>query len=174
MDTQLRVDVYDDLARTQNLPPLEWFVVHAMIPSVLVTAALHWSPAGPAALKEPTYVMVCPGIDPLIGPLPCCPFLPWPGPLPDVFPMLVRMPEPTYPEALRRAGIEGRVVLKALVNTRGRVVPSSILVLRTTDPELSTPAILALSAARFRPARFAGARIEAWVTIAVDFKPPQE
>ena len=161
--------MYDDLARTQNLPPLERFVVHAVIPSVLLTAALHWSPAVPVALDEPAYVMICPGIDPLIEP-----WAPWPGPIPDVFPTLVTMPEPAYPDAMRRAGIEGRVVLKALVNTRGRVVPSSILVLRSTDPEFSTPAVLALSAARFRPARLAGARIEAWVTIAVDFKPPQE
>jgi len=97
-----------------------------------------------------------------------------PGTAPDVFPTLIRMPRPTYPESMRRSGIEGRVVLKALVNTHGRVVPSSILVLRTTDAEFSTPAILALSAARFRPAKFAGARIEAWITIAVDFKLPQE
>ena len=166
--------MYDDLARTQNLPPLERFVVHALIPTVLVTAALHWSPAVPAARQEPTYAFICSGIEHLIEPTPCCPFVPWPGPIPDVFPTLVSMSQPAYPEAMRRAGIEGRVVLRALVNTHGRVVPSSILVLRTTDAEFSTPAILALSAARFRPAKFAGARIEAWITIAVDFKLPQE
>jgi len=154
--------MYDDLARTQMPTPLEWFVVHAVIPSVLVTAALHWSPAVPAPINEPSYVVVCEE-----------PWLPW-GPIPDVFPTLVSMPQPAYPEAMRGAGIEGRVVLKALVNTHGRVVPSSILVLRTTNVEFSTPAILALSAARFRPARLAGARIDAWITIAVDFKPPQE
>ena len=153
--------MYDDLSRTQNPTAVEWFVLRAVIPSVLVTAALHWSPAPPAARHERTYWTVC------------CP-MSEPGPAPDVFPTLIRMPRPTYPESMRRSGIEGRVVLKALVNTHGRVVPSSILVLRTTDAEFSTPAILALSAARFRPARLAGARIDAWITIAVDFKPPQE
>jgi len=156
--------MYDDLARTQNPTAVEWFVLRAVIPSVLVTAALHWSPAPP----------ICSGIEHLIEPTPCCPFVPWPGPIPDVFPTLVSMSQPAYPEAMRRAGIEGRLVLRALVNTHGRVVPSSILVLRTTDAEFSTPAILALSAARFRPAKFAGARIDAWITIAVDFKLPQE
>lgn len=159
--------MYDDLARTQNPTPLEWFVVHALIPSVLVTAALHWSPAGPVALKEPTYVMVCPGI----GLTPCCPFVPWPGPIPDVFPTLVRMPRPGYPVAMRQARIEGHVVLKALVNTRGRVYPSSILVLRTTDVVFVAPARQALIAALFRPARLGGARIEAWITIGIDVKP---
>src|SRR5712691_10411105 len=33
--------MYDDLARTQNLPPLERFVVHAVIPSLVVTLALQ-------------------------------------------------------------------------------------------------------------------------------------
>ncbi len=33
--------MYDDLARTQNLPPLEWFVVHAVIPSLIVTLVLQ-------------------------------------------------------------------------------------------------------------------------------------
>jgi len=84
------------------------------------------------------------------------------------------MPPPVYPDAMRRSGIEGRVVLKALVNTGGRVYPSSILVLRTTDAEFIAPARQALRAALFRPARLGGARIESWVTIAVDFKPPQE
>ena len=55
--------MYDDLARTQNLPPLERFVVHALIPTVLVTAALHWSPAVPAAPQEPTYAFICSGIE---------------------------------------------------------------------------------------------------------------
>jgi hypothetical protein len=81
--------MYDDLARTQNPTRLERFVVHALIPSVLLTAALHWSPAVPAPINEPSDVVVC-------------------------------LEE-------RRAGIERRVVFKALVNTRGRVYPSSIL-----------------------------------------------
>jgi len=47
--------MYDDLARTQNPTPLEWFVVHAVIPSVLVTAAFHWnSPIATAAATAPT------------------------------------------------------------------------------------------------------------------------
>jgi TonB family protein len=158
--------MYDDLARTQNPTPLEWFVVHALIPTVLVTAALHWSPAPPATLKHPSSVMVWPP--------PCCPFVPWPGPVADVFPTLVRMPEPAYPEAMRRAGIEGRVVLKALVNTRGRVYPSSILVLRATHVQFVAPARAALTAALFRPGWFGGQRTDAWITIAIDFPDTSE
>ncbi|HKC39141.1 MAG TPA: hypothetical protein VKC15_06360, partial [Gemmatimonadales bacterium] len=119
--------MYDDLARTQNPTAVEWFVVHAVIPSVLVTAALHWSPAVPAPLEKPTYALVCqskvfePAIEPFVG-----------GPIADVFPVLVRMPRARYPAALLRTQIEGRVVLRALVNTSGRVDSSSILVMRAT------------------------------------------
>jgi protein TonB len=159
--------MYDDLARTRIPTPLEWFVVNAMIPTVLVTAALHWSPAVPAAARPAS-----PDFDCMFPVLvePWVPW-PWPGPIPDVFPTLVRMPEPAYPEVLRRSGVQGRVVLKALVNTRGRVYPSSILVLRTTHVEFIAPARQALREALFRPARLGGARIEAWITIGIDVKP---
>ena len=154
--------MYDELARTQNPTPLEWFVVHAVIPSVLVTAAFHWnSPSATAAATAPTSVeWVTTGCQ-----LP--PLLPL---VPDSFPTLVRMPPPVYPDEMRRSGIEGRVVLRALVNTRGRAYPSSILVLRTTHVEFVAPARRALTAAVFRPARLGGARIEAWITIGIDFK----
>ncbi|HXG97458.1 MAG TPA: TonB family protein [Gemmatimonadales bacterium] len=153
--------MYDDLARTQNPAPLEWLVVHAVIPSVLVTAALHWQPAVGAAAPTPPvaidgFVMVCGYSPPLI---------------PDLFPTLVRMPRPTYPESMRRSGIEGRVVVKAVVNTRGRVYPSSILVLRTTHVQFVAPARQALAAAVFHPARLGRARVEAWITIGIDVKP---
>jgi TonB family protein len=154
--------MYDDLARTQIPTPLEWFVVHAVIPSVLVTAALHWSPAVPAPIKKPIYLFVCqmfePVIEPFIG-----------GPIPDVFPVLVRIPQPQYSDAMRRAGVEGRVVLRALVNTSGRVDSSSILVLQATHVEFVVPARQALKAAVFGPGRFGGQRLNAWITIAIDF-----
>jgi len=153
--------MYDELARTQNPTPLEWFVVHAVIPSVLVTAALHWQPAVGAAAPTPPivteeFVIVCGYSPPLI---------------PDLVPTLVRMPRPTYPESMRRSGIEGRVVLKALVNTRGRVYSSSILVLRTTHVQFVAPARQALAAAVFHPARVGRARVEAWIMIGIDVKP---
>ena len=151
--------MYDDLARTQNPTAVEWFVLHAVIPSVIVTAAFHWKPPLATALSTATsverFVTVC-----VITPPPL---------IPDVFPTLVRMPRPVYPEAMRRAGIEGRVVVRALVNTRGRVDSSSILVMRATHVAFAVPARQALKAALFRPGWFGGQRLDAWITIAIDF-----
>ena len=160
--------MYDDLARTQIPSPLEWFVVHAVIPTVLVTAALHWSPTVPATPRPEFFLPAC-TFPALIEPEP-----PWPGPIPDVFPTLVRMPEAAYPVAMRRAGIEGRIVLRALVSTHGRIYPSSILVLGATHVQFVVPAREALSAALFLPGWFGGHRMDAWITIAIDFKLPQE
>lgn len=67
------------------------------------------------------------------------------------------MREPGYPAPLRRAGIEGRVVLKGVVDTHGRVKRSSIVVLRQ-----------ALGAAVFRRA-LGGEPAEPWVTVVFDF-----
>src|SRR5258705_10384808 len=156
--------MYDDLAEPQNPPGVECFVVHAVIPSVFVTPALLWSPAVPAPLEKPTYALVCqskvfePAIEPFVG-----------GPIADVFPVLVRMPRARYPAGLLRAQIEGRVVLRALVNTSGRVDSSSILVMRATRVEFVVPARQALQAALFRPGWFGGQRLDAWITIAIDF-----
>ena len=155
--------MYDDLARTENPTPLEWFVVHAVIPSVLVTAALHWSPDVLATPIEPTYTIACPLTESVPG-----------GPVLDVFPVLIRMPRAAYPEAMRRAGVQGRVVLRALVSTDGRVYPSSILVLRATHVQFVVPAREALSAALFRPGWFGGQRMDAWITIAIDFPDSSE
>src|SRR5467141_2554183 len=120
--------MYDDLARTQNPTAVEWFVVHVVIPSVVLTAALHWSPVARATsgwpyveCTFPLFIETVPeGSE---------------SPVPDVFPTLISMPRPTYPAFMRRSGIKGRVVLRGLVNTRGRVYPWSILVLRTSDVE---------------------------------------
>jgi len=131
-----------------------------IIPSVLVTYALQYPAERETGLQPgPREVIVC-----MLGPPG------YPNPVPDVFPLLVRMPPPEYPNGVRETGVEGRVVLKALVEKHGRVRRSSIVVLRTTDSRFVAPARDALGAAVFRPARFEGARIAAWVTMAIDFQ----
>jgi protein TonB len=71
-------------------------------------------------------------------------------------PEVLTGPLPAYPELLRRAGIEGQVVLEALVDTTGRVHPTSISVVSVTNPGFIAPARQALLATLFRPARVGG------------------
>ncbi len=134
--------MYDDLARTQNPAPLEWLVVHALIPSILVTLALQAHPTVPGAPRLAAY--------------------------PEYVMLVVEEP----PAAMVREGIEGYVRLRALVDGRGRVSRSSIVTLHATDSRFVVPAQKALSRAVFRPAQSAGARIGYWVTMTIAFRPP--
>jgi protein TonB len=89
--------------------------------------------------------------------------------VPDAFPVLITMPEPAYPKILRHAGVEDRVLLRALVTRDGRVDSASILAVQATYPAFVASAQQALSRARFRPARFGGRPGAAWITILIDF-----
>jgi TonB family protein len=152
--------MYDDLARAQRPSRLEWLVVNMVIPSLLVTYALQWRFDGePRVTPRSEHVLiVCHGLP--ISPPPLGA---------DVLPVLVKMPAPYYANVMREADVEGRVILKALVDRRGRIRRSSIVVVRTTEVRFVASARDALKAALFRPARLQGWPIEAWVTVAFDF-----
>jgi TonB family protein len=155
--------MYEDLARSQKTGPLEWLVVNMLMPSLLVTFALHWRGGDDIGLKQlppDEVVTVC--LLPIIEEL-------FVYSAPDVYPSLVRMPQPVYPALMRRAGIEGRVVLKAFVDIHGHIKRSSIVVLQSTEHRFDAPARQSLSAAVFRPARLQGQRIEASITIVLEF-----
>jgi len=61
-----------------------------------------------------------------------------------------------YPELLRQAGIQGTVLLQAVVDTAGRVVPGSIRIVRTPHPGFEASAKQWVLSALFRPARIQG------------------
>lgn len=152
--------MYDDLARAQRPSALEWLVVNALIPSVLLTCALHW----PYRSRERT-----PQVRSTAEFL-----VPVTGGQPDAFPVLIRMPAPVYPMLWRRWGVEDRVLLRALVTADGRVDSASILAVHATSPAFVAAAEQALSRALFRPARFGGRPGAAWVTILIDFNLSRE
>jgi TonB family protein len=78
-------------------------------------------------------------------------------------------PLPVYPELLRQAGIQGRVVLEAVVDTTGRVLAQSISIVSSTNPGFVAPAQLALVATLFRPAMVGGTAVRMRVRIPYEF-----
>jgi len=78
-------------------------------------------------------------------------------------------PLPVYPDLLRQAGVQGRVVLEAVVDTTGRVLAPSILVVSRTNPGFVAPARQALLATLFRPAMVAGTPVRMRVRIPYEF-----
>ena len=78
-------------------------------------------------------------------------------------------PLPIYPDLLRQAGIQGRVVLEAVVDTTGRMLSQSISVVSATNPGFVAPALRALGATLFRPARVGGTTVRMRVRIPYEF-----
>ena len=151
--------MYDHVLRAQRRSVLEWLVVNALIPSVLVSFAHHvWHVQHPAQVRW-SHVWSEAGF-----------LFPSDGPKPGVvFPILEDMPTPVYPARLRRAGIEGRIILRALVNVHGRVDPSSVVVVQASEPQFVLAARQALCRAQFLPGRVGGKPVTAWATVAIDF-----
>ena len=78
-------------------------------------------------------------------------------------------PKPKYPDAARRDGKEGRVLLRVLVNEEGRI--ASVEVNRSSGAEaLDHAAVEAIKRWRFSPARLADRPVESWVRIPIDFR----
>lgn len=85
----------------------------------------------------------------------------------DEPPVPIVAPEPPYSEMARDAGIEGRVVLEALVSWEGHVRDVRI---REGNPILAAPAVKTVKTWRFRPARWQGRPVTTWVSIPIVFR----
>jgi TonB family protein len=80
--------------------------------------------------------------------------------------VLTKVP-PKYPESARAKGIEGTVLLEAVISTEG--VPLSVRVLDSPDPELSDAALTAVRQWRYQPTLLNGQPIEVVTTITISF-----
>lgn len=85
----------------------------------------------------------------------------------DQPPVPIEAPEPPYDEMAREAGIEGRVVLEALVTWEGGVREIRV---REGNPMLAAPAVKCVKTWRFRPARWKGRPVSTWVSIPIVFR----
>jgi len=84
-------------------------------------------------------------------------------------PKLLDKIQPVYPEAARAAGVEGTVILHAIIGMKGD--PLSLRVVNTqVDPELARAAVEAVSKWRYSPTLLNGDPIEVDTTVMVNFK----
>lgn len=83
---------------------------------------------------------------------------------------IVEQSKPRYPELLRQAGIDGRVLIRFTVDTLGRVDAKSVVVLQSTHELFANSARAALAGFRFRPAEVNGHRVPALAEMPFEFK----
>lgn len=75
-----------------------------------------------------------------------------------------------YPELLRQAQIQGRVLVEAIIDTSGRAEPNSIKIVQSPHPGFDQPAKNYMRQALFRPARVHGRPVRVLVRLPIDFK----
>jgi len=85
-------------------------------------------------------------------------------------PSVLSGPQLQYPELLRQAGIQGRVMVQAIIDTTGRAEPNSVKVLQTPNPGFDQSARSYVLKALFRPARVHGRAVRVLINIPIDFK----
>ena len=87
----------------------------------------------------------------------------------DEKPKLVSAPPLKYPWLLRQQGVQGRVIVQAIIDSVGRVDPGSVTVVRSPDPGFDDACIDYILHARFRPGRRAGHGVSVLMKIPIDF-----
>jgi TonB family protein len=81
---------------------------------------------------------------------------------------LVRQPKPVYPAELQQLGIEGTVLIDAIVSKDGTVLNPTVK--NTIDPRLATAALDAVRKWVYQPALLNGEPVEVITTISLDFQ----
>jgi len=88
----------------------------------------------------------------------------------DERPELLGHPAVQYPEILRQAGIGGRAMVEAVIDTTGRAEPGLIRVLSTTHPLFGQPAMEVVAASVYQPGKINGRAVRVRVQVPIDFR----
>jgi protein TonB len=84
-----------------------------------------------------------------------------------VRPVLLVKVEPSYPQVARRAGLGGRVTVRAVIAENGDV--ESVEVFASTNPLFNDAAVDAVRRWRYRPALMNGRPVRVYFSVRVDF-----
>jgi protein TonB len=84
-------------------------------------------------------------------------------------PRLISVPAMRYPEALRTAGVEGRVVIEVVIDTTGHPEAESLRIVVGDRMAFEEEATRLVLGSLFRPGRVRGRRVRALVKVPVAF-----
>ena len=89
-------------------------------------------------------------------------------------PELLTSPPLQYPDLLREAGVQGRVLVQAIIDTLGRAEPASVKVIQSPNPGFDQPAKNLVLKSQFRPARIKGRPVRVLINLPIDFNIEKE
>ena len=84
-------------------------------------------------------------------------------------PSLLSAPPSLYPELLRSAGVQGRVLMQAIIDTLGHVEPASMKIIASPDSGFNAVSRAWLVRALFRPAHVHGHPVRVLVAVPLDY-----
>jgi len=85
-------------------------------------------------------------------------------------PELINHPAAHFPDVLRQAGIGGRAVVEAVIDTTGHAEPGSMTVLDATNALFEAPARAVVAGSVYRPGRIGGHPVRVRIRVAVVFR----
>lgn len=85
-------------------------------------------------------------------------------------PVLIKSIPAVYPEHARRLGIEGTVMINALISEKGDVIATEILKSIKNAVGFDQAALQAVRRWKFEPATVKGIKVKVWVPVAIEFK----
>lgn len=89
----------------------------------------------------------------------------------DVQPRLVGGPPVSYPWSVWRRGVTGRAMLMVIVDTAGRVEPSSLQIEQLPDSGLTEPVRRMILASTFEPGRIRGRPVRTMMRLGIALQP---
>jgi TonB family protein len=94
----------------------------------------------------------------------------WADTVVDVVPRWESGPALVYPDSLREAGVEGRVVVAGVVETDGSVDPASVAVVTSTHAGFEEVATDWLAQGTFSPGAIDGRSVRVRVEVPIEFR----
>ena len=88
----------------------------------------------------------------------------------DQRPVFLSGPRLQCPALLRQAGIQGTVLVRAIIDTTGRAEPASVQVVKSPHPGFDQAAMNAVLRARFRHGVFRGRAVPVLIAFPVEFR----
>lgn len=82
-------------------------------------------------------------------------------------PQVISKAEPSYPEAARKARMEGVVILEAIITAQGNV--EEVKVLKSVNPLLDASAVRAVQQWKYKPATLNGRSVRVYLTVTITF-----